>query len=384
MQALLKRFCPKRIKKFVRFMRKVYFIFFDFLGNAIFCLLRLFGLLPKISDFEKNSIKKILIIRLDRIGDVILSTPAIRAIRQGFPEAEIKLLVREYTKDLVIHNPNIDRLLIYEKDKIGNDYDLAIVLHPGFKQNYITFISGARYRIGYIGWGGGFFLTHKLIDDRKIRIRHEVESALEVAGSIGCSTNNKNLEISVTEEGERFAEFFFQEHQFKADDTVVAMGPGARQEYIRWKKEGFAAVADTLIKQNKAKVIMVGGREGKGLIENVLSLMQQKPILAIGLRLTELISLIKRCDLFIGNSTGPMHIAAALRVPVVAIFGNIHPLDSYQAWGPWGEGHIVVSKNLNCPDCHPSDCKTFDCLELLTADEVLEAAKKQIKKYVSR
>ena len=73
-----------------------------------------------------------------------------------------------------------------------------------------------------------------------------------------------------------------------------------------------------------------------------------------------------------------MHIAAALKVPVVAIFGNIHPLDSYQEWGPWGEGHIVVSKDLNCPDCHPGDCKTFDCLRLISSQEVLQAVSQQL------
>jgi ADP-heptose:LPS heptosyltransferase len=104
----------------------------------------------------------------------------------------------------------------------------------------------------------------------------------------------------------------------------------------------------------------------------------------LGLQLTQLVSLIKKCHLFIGNSTGPMHIAAAIGVPVVAIFGNIHPLDSYLEWGPWGEGHIVVSKNLNCPDCHPGNCRAFSCMELITAEEVFAAAKKQIKKYASR
>ena len=74
-----------------------------------------------------------------------------------------------------------------------------------------------------------------------------------------------------------------------------------------------------------------------------------------------------------------MHIAAALGVPVVAIFGNIHPLDSYQEWGPWGEGHIVVSKNLDCKNCHPGDCKTFDCMNLITPEDVLRAAEKQMK-----
>ena len=144
-------------------------------------------------------------------------------------------------------------MLSYKKDKIGNDYDLAIALHPGFKQNYITFMSGARYRVGYEGQGGRFFLTNTLIDDRETRIRHEVQSALEVVASVGCSTGNKSLEISVTEEGERFARHFFQENQIKTDDIVIVMHPGARQEYIRWKKEGFAEVADRLIRKAKVK-----------------------------------------------------------------------------------------------------------------------------------
>jgi len=359
-------------------MRKIYFIFFDFVGNIIFFLLRLLRLIPAISNFKKEEIKKILIIRLDRIGDVILSTPAIRAIRQSFPDAKIHLLIKEYTKDLVVNNPNIDRLLIYGKEKIASDYDLAIALHPGLNQNYLTFISGAKTRVGYTGWGGGFFLTHKLIDDREIRIRHEVESALEVVEKIGCATNDKSLEISTTEEGERFAKDFFQKNGFKEEDILIVIHPGARQEYLRWKKEGFAEVADRLIKEIEAKVILIGAKEEKKLIEEVVFFMQEKPIQAVGLKLTELISLIKRCKLFIGNSTGPMHIAVALKVPVVAIFGPIHPLDSYLEWGPWAEGNTVVSKNLNCFHCHPGDCFHFKCLKLITSEEVFIACKEQL------
>ena len=104
--------------------------------------------------------------------------------------------------------------------------------------------------------------------------------------------------------------------------------------------------------------------------------MKNKPVLFLDRPLTELVSLIKRSRLFIGNSTGPMHIASALKVPVVAIFGPVHPLDSYQEWGPWGPGHIVVSKNLNCLDCHPSDCREFKCMDLITVDEVMAAVDK--------
>lgn len=106
--------------------------------------------------------------------------------------------------------------------------------------------------------------------------------------------------------------------------------------------------------------------------------MEEKPFEARDMTLTQLVSLIKRGHLFIGNSTGPMHIAAALEVPVIAIFGTMHPLDSYKEWGPWGEKHIIISKELECGDCHPSDCKTFDCMKLISSEEVSKAAKKII------
>lgn len=379
MKGLLRKISSKRINKLARFSRKVYFALFDLAGEGIFAILRLLKIVAPISSFKKDDIRNILIVRLDRLGDLLLSAPAIRAVREGFPKAQIHLLVKEYAKDLVIGSPNIDKLLIYEKDKVGHNYDLAITLHNALKLNYIVFRSGARYRLGYTGRGGGFFLTHKITDDRDIRVRHEVESNLEIVGIVGCVTKNKDTEVSITEEGEKFAERFFQENKINPADIVIMVHPGARQEYVRWAKEGFAAVADGLIKQKNVKIILSVSQHERQLAEEILSMMEEKPLLALGLELTQLVSLIKRCNLFIGNASGPVHIASALKIPVVAIFGVIHPLDGYPEWGPWGVGHIVVSKNLSCPDCHPSDCKSFDCMKLISASEVLAAAFKQLK-----
>lgn len=327
----------KEINILIRYLRSLFYFVLDSIGYLTFSIIYLFS---RKESFTKERVKKILIIRLDRIGDVILSTPAIRALRDTFSEAEIHILLSEYTKDLVINNPNVDKLLIYRKDSPDKDYSLAVALHPGFRQNYLTFICGAKFRVGYIGWGGGFFLTHRIKDDRIKRIRHEVESALEIVSTVGCKTENKKLEISITGEGEKFAEDFFNKNNLSFNDLVVAIHPGARQEYIRWKKEGFALVSDKLIKEADAKVILIGGKKEEQLVEEVASLMEEKPCFAVGLKLTKLISLVKQCRLFIGNSTGPMHIASALEIPVVAIFGSIHPLDSYQAWGPWGEQQV--------------------------------------------
>lgn len=374
---ILKFIALKELNIFARRLRGIYYLCLDFLGYLIFFPTKI---VSKKYLSPKERIKKILIIRLDRIGDVILSTPAIRAVRQTFPQAEISLLIKGYTKDLLVANPNIDRLLIYKEDVIARDFDLAIALHPGFLQNYLTFASGAALRVGFTGWGGGFFLTRRIKDDRQSRIRHEVDSALEVVASVGCETKDKSLDISVTQEGEEFAEDFFLKNSLSSPNPIVVIHPGSRQEYIRWAEKGFAALADKLIKEEKAKVILSAGEGEWQLIENILLLMDEKPLVARGFKLSCLVSIIKRCNLFIGNGSGPMHIAAALKVPVVAIFGPAHPLDSFKEWGPWGENNIIVTKDLNCPNCHPSDCKTFRCLSGISVEDVLDAARQQLDK----
>jgi heptosyltransferase-2 len=375
---LLRLACLQKINCLARCVRRAFYNSVDLLGSVFFFPL----FFSRKKTFSKDEIKKILIIRLDRIGDVILSTPAIRALRLSFPEAKIHLLIQAYTKDLLVNNPNIDRLLVYPAparrggEGLPSDYDAAIALHPGLKQNYLTVKCGAKVRVGYTGWGGGFFLTHKIKDDRAKRLRHEVESALEAVGALGATTEDRRIEVSITPEGEEFSGLFFKKNNLLGNGLIVVVHPGARQEYIRWRKEGFAEVCDRLIKEKQARVILLGSQKEQGLVEETASLMAGKPILAIGLGLTQVVSLIKRCGLFIGNSTGPMHIASALGIPVVAIFGSQHPLDGHKAWGPWTKKGVVVARDLKCPDCHPSDCRSFDCMRLISPDDVWGAIEK--------
>jgi lipopolysaccharide heptosyltransferase II len=369
---LLRSIGAQKVLALGRGVRCAFYFLLDLLGSIFFFPLFFF----RKKAFSKEEIKKILVIRLDRIGDVILSTPALRALRQSFPEAKIDLLVQEYTKDLVVNNPDVDKVLVCGQDGLLSGYDAAIALHPGFRQNYLTFKSGAKVRVGYLGRGGTFFLTHKIKDDRAQRPRHEVESALEAVNVLGAKTDNREIEVSVTAKGEEFSGLFFKKNDLTGKGLIAIVHPGARQEYIRWRKEGFAQVCDRLIKEKQARVILLGSQQEKGLVEEIAALMKEKPLLATGLGLAQAVSLIKRGSLFIGNSTGTMHIAAALNLPVVAIFGSRHPLDSYTAWGPWTEKGIVVARDLQCPDCHPSDCRDFDCMKAVSSDDVWEAIKK--------
>lgn len=323
-----------------------------------------------------GEIRKILLIRTDRVGDVVLTTPALRAVRKNFPEAVIHLLVNAYTYALVLNNRNIDKAIVSGKERIARDYDLAIAFHPGFRQNRLTWKSGAKKRIGYRGWGGGFFLTDALEDDRSRRLRHEVESALEIAGLAGAVSEDRRLEVSVTAEGEQFIAGFLRERGITAQDRLVVIHPGARQEYIRWGKDGFALAADALIREFKVKVVVTGTLSEQLLVNEVIGMMQEKAFPAVGLELTRVISLLKHSSLFIGNSTGPMHIACAAGTPVVAIFGSQHPLDSYKVWGPWSDNSVVVKKDSICEPCHPTDCSHLRCMREISAEEVVAAAKK--------
>ncbi|MFC1629035.1 glycosyltransferase family 9 protein [Gemmatimonadota bacterium] len=359
-----------------RLWRRVNYTLLDLAGYVIHSPHRL--LTGRWKRALPDPVRKILMIRIDRIGDLILSTPAVRAVKETFPNARLDLLINGYTRDLVDGIPAIDRVLVDGTDHLDDDYDLALVLHPGFRKNRLAYRSGAPVTIGYTGSGGGFYLTRQQRDDRATRVRHEVESALEIAALAGCASDDTKLMISTTAEGDAEAEEFFSRQGIGG--TVVAIHPGARQEYIRWKKEGFATVADTLIREDDVTVLLTGSTGEQSLVEEVAGLMEEEPVIACGLPLTTFISLIGRCQLFLGNSTGPMHIAAALGVPVVAVFGATHPLDSHHEWGPWGAGHLVVAPDPSEIEAHPEACTPWDCVELIDVEHVLPAVRRQLEK----
>lgn len=329
-----------------------------------------------------GTFRRILAIRLDRIGDMVLTTPALRALKETFPEAKLTILASRYTKDIIEGLPFVDEVLAAEdftkKQLVGSlragGFDISLGFHPDMFVNYLPWKAGIPIRIGYKLCGSGIFLTTSLRDDRHQRIRHEVESALEVVSKIGAATGDRSLCVAVHEEGELFADEFFKKYGLTQEERAVVIHPGARQPYIRWRKQGFAEVADRLMIERKVKVILIGSESERMLVEFVTRDMREKPIVAVGLNLVRLISVFKRSRLFIGNSTGPMHLAAGLGVPVVAIFGATHPRDSAREWGPWGKGHVVVAKNTHCRACHPGDCADFKCMDAVTPGDVFDAA----------
>lgn len=379
------------VKKAARKLKNIYFAFVDYLGKTIFWLGKKLRLIPPIKKFSKDRVKKILVIRTDRIGDVVLSTSTVRALRENFPEGFIGFLTTSYTKDLVIGNKDIDEVIVYEQktsvfkkiDFIKKlkryKFDLSVVLSPYFESALFGYLSGSSFRIGYPLNGSGFLLSTKV--DIKNHYKHEIEACLDVVRLIGVDTYDKSPRLPLSREAEKYAEVFCAENGILPSDLTISIHPGGYEEHTRWMSEGYAKVADKLITQYKAKVILLGAKADKEVLEKIIRLMLQKPIVSdLDISLQRLAAIIKRCDIFLGNNSGPMHIAAAVGTKVVAIFGAIHPLDHENKWRPFGEGHIIVRKKMDCFDCHPGHCRDIKCMKMITVDDVLKALETQINK----
>ena len=349
-----------------------------------------------------EGIKRILVIKLKHIGDVLLTTPTIHALREGFPESQIFALVPKGTEGVLTGNPDLDGVLTFSRNndlgflerlreevsllrKIRRyGFDLVLEMGKGDREAILGFLSGARFRVGYDPKGSGFLgrnhlLTHTVALDHG---KHIVEANLDLCRAIGLEPKNKDLRLAVLPEDTGFVESLLKDEGVLSSDLLVTIHPVSKWLFKCWRDEGFAEVADYLIEKYKAQVAITSGpleREIKKA-RKVIELMKAKPIDLRGrLNIKELAALISRSRLFLGVDSAPMHIAAAVKSPIIVLFG---PSGEHN-WGPWGEGHIVIKKDMDCRPCGKDGCngtKRSECLELITTDEVIAAVDEQLSK----
>lgn len=341
---------------------------------------------------DKKKYDRILIVRTDRIGDVILSTPVIRAFREAYPKSYIAFMTGPATKDIVSGNPYLDEVIVYDKNgahknwvdsiKFALDlrrrkFDLAIILHPTNRAHIVSFLAGIKERVGY-DKKSGFLLTKKTPDMKFEGIKHEADYALDLAKLCGVKAVEKELFMAIKEQDKESVKIFLKNIGLKDGEKIVAMNPGASCPSKIWPAERFAQVADALAKESGARIILVSGKEDVPLARKVQTLMRQKPIFLAGkTSLGELAALLKMCSLFISNDSGPVHIAVAVGTPVISIFGRRQPGLGPTRWKPLGEKDIVFHKYVGCAVCLAHNCKQgFRCLLSITAQEVINSAKR--------
>ena len=340
--------------------------------------------------FDKKSTRSVLVISLKRVGDVILSIPAFRAIKQSLPKSQVTVFADSYTKDILDRIPFIDAVVPYGKDssflkkakrvrKLSyNSFDLAVDLTCDYTVEGAlwTWLSGAKLRVGYDTWKRGL-LFHRPVTPAQGSI-HAIDEILNIVQSIGLKTKDKNLKISASNDAIDTVKKFLQDRGVKSDTLLIGIHPGGYYPSQRWLTERFAEVADKLTEKQKARIVLIGGPKEEKIIQGIKLQMAGQALVFLNKPLGELLALLQSCHLLVCNNSGPLHMASALGTRTVSTMGPTLP----ERWWPQGEEDIVLRKDLPCMPCNEGRCrlKTLECMKLITVEDMLEAAKAQISK----
>ena len=338
----------------------------------------------------ENRYKRILVVRTDRIGDVLISTPVIKALRDSYPSSYIAMMVSPYTKDLVEGNPYLDSVIVFDKDKkhkglfatlgfsrrLKNmEFDVAIILHPTVRTHLICFLAGIRERIGY-DRKAPYFLTTVVEHTKQYGARHEIEYNFDLLKPLGISEVNKELYMPIKARSEDFVDEALKDAGVTPQDRLVAIHPASSCVSRRWPIHKFAELIDRLFMSFRVKILIVSDAIHSEISKELTSLTKTRPIDLSGrFNLSELASLFKRCSLVISNDSGPVHMAVAVKTPVISIFGRNQPGLGPVRWRPLGEADVFLHKKTDCEPCLAHNCvNNFKCLEAISVEEVLACA----------
>lgn len=327
--------------------------------------------------------KRILIVKLSSIGDVVHTLPALSALRKRFPKSYIAWVVKKQIADIITNHPHLDEVITYEgprktaKKLRSLKFDLAIDLQGLFRSGFLTFISGAKIRLGFSRANSRelsrLFLNRRVTPGEEDR--HVIDKNLSLLRTLGIEAEQKEFIIPISRENREHITSFLKERKIISSDILIALHPGASWPSKLWPEEKWAELVDRLIEELKVKAILLWGPEDKNSIDRIAKMTENRPIISCKTNLKELACLISKCRLFIGGETGPLHIACALNIPTIALIG---PTDSVRN-GPYGEGHIVIEKDLPCRGCWRHKCKRLDCMKSITVGEVFSAVKEQLR-----
>ena len=345
---------------------------------------------------RESKYRRILIVRTDRIGDVLLSTPVIKALRDHYPLSYIAMIVSVQTKDLVEGNPYLDRVIVFDKDKQHKglfrtlsfskklkqmQFDVAIILHPTMRVHFICFLAGIKERIGY-DRKAPYFLTKTIPHTKQNGLKHEVEYNFDLLKPLGITTVYRELYMPIKMSSERLVEDLLKQAGITPQDKIVVVNPAASCISKRWPLQKFSEVIDRLMSAYPyLKVLIITDSIQRPIAEELLSLTESKPIDVSGrFNLSQLASLFKRCALVISNDSGPVHLSVAVGTPVISIFGRNQPGLGPRRWGPLGKSDVVLHKKTECAPCLAHACQQdFKCLEAVSVEEVLSVAARILK-----
>ena len=343
----------------------------------------------------ENQIEQILIFKLDHAGDVLLATPAIKAIRKRFPLAHITLVVGPWSKGIVEGEKYIDEIICYRAywrdrnpDRHFNirdsfqfiralrrgKYDLFFDLRGDLFAIIIAALSGIPRRVGF-GWeGGGFLLT----DEVETTInKHQAEILLDAARAIGIRPAAAEIAITISEDDKKYAYAMLKENNWHESLLTIGLHIGSGCPSKMWAVERYAGLMERIVEHFKAQIALVGGADDRAVTEQAEGLLHFKPVNMVGkLTFKQTAAVMEKCALFIGNDSAPVHIAAAVGVPAIVLFSAAN---DWQRWRPYGNDVDVICKDVKCKGCEKAACDNMECMNLITVDEVFDLVSKKIK-----
>jgi lipopolysaccharide heptosyltransferase II len=347
---------------------------------------------------------KILLVRLRQIGDVVFTTPAVRAIRERLPDAHITYIVEPAAAPIVQLNPNIDQVIVAARRpgargviadvmlgrRLRRDrYDIAIDFHGGPRASMLTWLSGARVRIGYAVRGRSWMYTRRVPRPRMLRPRHSVENQWDLLESLGVGAADRHVypvEMPVDPQAVDAVRRRLAAQRLRHDDHLIVIHVSAGNPFRRWPVASFAQLAADLVREDPPRyVVFTSGPSERDALDSVIALARTRAgsvadrILDCGeFSLPELRVLVDRAVLYVGGDSGPMHVAATSRIPIVSLYGPTVPARS----NPWrATEHAAASVEVHDLSCRPCDQRVcvhgdFRCLSGISAEQVVRAAKR--------
>jgi heptosyltransferase-1 len=329
--------------------------------------------------------ERILILKPSSLGDIIHSLPTLAAIRERFPKAFIGWLVKQEWAGILDGHPCLDELLSFsfKLNSIGpmvrkirkHRFDLILDLQGLLRTGLLGYLSGTAVRIGFED-GREFsplFYTHRVKADKNNL--HAVDRYLLIARELGAKSDQKRFDIFLTEQDQARVQKMVR--LACGDRPILAIHTSARQEIKRWPPEKFAQLADKINQAGWGVPVFTGAKNDVQDISMIRERMKTGSVdLAGQTSLKELAVLLKMSRVLITNDSGPMHLAAAVGTPVVAIFGPTDP----RKIGPYGKGHVVLQHTGECSACRTGRKGTHSCLEAISVEEVIETVKNLLRR----
>lgn len=350
--------------------------------------------------------KRFLIINPFGIGDVLFTTPVIKAIKDSYTDSTIGYWCNERVRDILKNNSRIDKIFalsrgdlkkIYQKSKWGGicqflslvykikkaNFDISLDVSLDHRYSLICKLSGIKKRVGFNFKKRGRFLTDK-IDIAGYQDRHVVEYYLDLLRLLNINAQDKKLELFVTEQNKKQAVALLDSKGIDKSSLLIGIAPGAGASwgsdavFKHWPVIRFAQLADKLIENLGARVLILGDEQEKQISEIIVSTMKHKAVDLTGkTNLEELSAIINNLDLLIANDGGPLHIAVALNKKTISFFGPVD-LRVYGPYPPDESRHIVLNKTLNCAPCYAgfrlNPClRNKECLEKIEVKDALDA-----------